>query len=37
MQKIVGRPDWEGIHLLSERAAEILRIVRNDWEEVRRI
>ncbi len=36
MQKIVDRPDWEGIHLFSERAAEILRIVRNDWEEVTR-
>ncbi|MEN6485035.1 MAG: GNAT family N-acetyltransferase [Syntrophobacteraceae bacterium] len=32
MQKIAGRPNWEGIQLLSERSGEILRIVRNDWE-----
>ncbi|MGO8944316.1 MAG: hypothetical protein ACLQJ7_11670 [Syntrophobacteraceae bacterium] len=37
MQKIVGRPDWEGIHLFSDRAGEILGIVRKDWEEVARI
>jgi GNAT superfamily N-acetyltransferase len=34
MQKIMGRPGWEGIHLFSDRAREILGIVRNDWEEV---
>ena len=34
MQKILGRPDWEGIHLFSERAGEMLGIVRNDWERV---
>jgi GNAT superfamily N-acetyltransferase len=32
MQKIVGRPDWEGIQLLSDRAREILGMVRSDWE-----
>ncbi len=32
MQKIIGRPDWEGIQLLSDRAREILRMVRADWE-----
>ena len=30
MQKIVGQPDWEGIHLFSDRAAEILRMIKND-------
>ena len=34
MQKIAGRPHWEGIRLFSDRAAEILRILRHDWEEV---
>lgn len=33
MQKLVERPNWEGIHPYSERAAEILGIVRRDWEE----
>jgi hypothetical protein len=37
MQKIVGMPDWDGIHLFSERAAEILGIARHDWEAVRRV
>lgn len=36
MQKILGRPDWESIHLFTDWAGEILRIVRNDWEEVTR-
>ncbi len=31
MQKINGRPDWEGINLFSERAGKILEIVKNDW------
>ncbi len=34
MQKIIGRPDWEGIDLFSERAQKILQVVRNDWERV---
>ncbi len=34
MQKIVGRPNWEGIHLFSDWARELLRIVKNDWEKV---
>jgi hypothetical protein len=33
MQKIMFRPCWEGIHLLSDRALEILRIIRDDWEQ----
>jgi GNAT superfamily N-acetyltransferase len=34
MQKIIGRPDWEGIHLFSDRAGDILGMVRSDWEQV---
>jgi hypothetical protein len=34
MQKIAGRPCWEGVRLFSDRAGEILRILRHDWEEV---
>jgi hypothetical protein len=33
MQKIIKRPDWEGIHVYSERAASILEKVRADWEQ----
>lgn len=33
MQKVAGRPNWEGINLYSDRAREILGIVRKDWEE----
>jgi hypothetical protein len=32
MQKILKRPDWDGICLYTDRAAEILRLVRADWE-----
>jgi hypothetical protein len=32
MQKVLKRPDWEGIHVYGERSAEILQIVRADWE-----
>ena len=31
MQKILSRPNWEGIHLFSERAQKILEFVRADW------
>lgn len=31
MQKVLKRPDWEGIHVYGERSAEILKIVRADW------
>ena len=34
MQKIVGTPGWEGIRLFSDRAEEMLRVLRHDWEEV---
>jgi hypothetical protein len=32
MQKIIGKPNWEGIQLYSDRAKKILEIVRRDWE-----
>ncbi|MCX5805618.1 MAG: hypothetical protein NT010_06050 [Proteobacteria bacterium] len=31
MQKIMGKPNWEGIQLYSEHAKEIMRIVKDDW------
>ncbi len=31
MQKILLRPNWEGIHLASERGNKILQLVKNDW------
>jgi hypothetical protein len=31
MQKIIGKPNWEGIQLYSEHAKEIMRIVMDDW------
>lgn len=34
MQKIIGRPDWDGINLYSDRAKEILDLVQADWERV---
>ncbi|MBN1106361.1 MAG: hypothetical protein JXL84_23345 [Deltaproteobacteria bacterium] len=37
MQKILKRPDWEGINLYGDRAAEILRLVRADWERSTRL
>jgi hypothetical protein len=33
MQKLTGRPNWEGIRLYSKRAEEIMEMVRNDWTE----
>jgi hypothetical protein len=32
MQKITGRPNWEGIQLYFDRAKKILEIVKKDWE-----
>ena len=32
MQKIVGRPNWEGIQLHFDRAKKILEIIKKDWE-----
>jgi hypothetical protein len=34
MQKIIGRPNWEGIQLYSDRAKKILEMVREDWSKV---
>jgi len=31
MQKLIPQPNWEGIHLFSERAEEIYEFVRKDW------
>ncbi len=33
MQRIFGRPNWEGIRLYSARAEKILEIVKKDWEQ----
>lgn len=32
MQKILVRPNWEGIHLFSERAKNIVEFVKTDWQ-----
>ena len=32
MQKIIGRPNWEGIQLHFDRARKILEIIKKDWE-----
>jgi hypothetical protein len=32
MEKTEGRPNWEGIHLHTDRAKEILRFIKEDWE-----
>jgi hypothetical protein len=32
MQKIIGRPNWEGIQLYFDRAKKLLEWVRDDWE-----
>ncbi len=34
MQKIIGKPNWVGIHLYTERAKKILEIIKKDWERV---
>lgn len=36
MQKIFGIPDWDGIYLFTDRAKDILRTIRTDWESVAR-
>ncbi len=36
MQKVTGRPNWEGIKLYSERAKNILKLIREDWEQAGR-
>jgi hypothetical protein len=32
MQKVLGRPNWEGIQLFSDRAMRLWDFVRSDWE-----
>ncbi len=32
MQKVRVRPNWEGINLHTDRAVQILRFIRDDWE-----
>ncbi len=32
MQKVLGRPNWEGTQLHFDRARRILEWVRSDWE-----
>ena len=32
MQKVLTRPNWEGINLYTDRAAQILHYIRDDWE-----
>ncbi|MBA4391593.1 MAG: hypothetical protein C0399_11765 [Syntrophus sp. (in: bacteria)] len=34
MQKIVEKPNWEGVTLYSDRAKKILEMVHEDWEKV---
>jgi hypothetical protein len=31
MQKIIGKPNWEGIHLHSERMNEVMAFIKQDW------
>ena len=31
MQKILPEPNWEGIHLFSERAQKLLEFIKTDW------
>ncbi len=33
MQKIMGEPNWEGIHLYTDRAKKLLELVRADWQQ----
>jgi hypothetical protein len=32
MQKILMKPDWDAINVYTDRAAEILKLVRQDWD-----
>jgi hypothetical protein len=32
MQKVLMRPNWEGINLYTDRAGQILRFIKDDWE-----
>ncbi len=35
LQKVSGQPNWEGIHLYSERAEGIYSFIRDDWDKTR--
>jgi hypothetical protein len=35
MQKVLQRPNWEGINLYTDRAEQILHFIRDDWERTR--
>jgi len=32
MQKVIGKPNWEGIQLYFDRAKRILELIKKDWE-----
>ena len=32
LQKVSGQPNWKGIHLYSDRAENIFRSIRDDWD-----
>jgi len=36
MQRIIGRPNWEGIQLYTERAKQVFTIAKEDWEGISR-
>ncbi len=36
MEKIEGRPNWEGINLYTDRAKQILHFIKDDWERTQR-
>ncbi len=37
MQKVLVRPNWDGIRLFSDRALKIMDIARADWEETNKV
>jgi hypothetical protein len=37
MQKVLMRPNWEGINLYTDRAAQILRFINDDWERMQTV
>ncbi len=34
MQRIIGRPNWEGIQIYSDRAKKVLELVKADWKQI---
>jgi len=36
MQKVMARPNWDGIMLYTDRAKQILEFVHNDWADIDR-